>query len=166
MEKEMNSKTIKALKEFRDVMYNSLTEEEKKRVDEKEVKLGAKRISEMISDMHPVSRYCILKSVLNNCPRIVTDIANFSTFIDRSFDVFGAEKTARMFSGAIQEIAETLKEESSVSEKLKEMNGEPDKETEKEDEYDMPEEIKELLEFLNSKGWELEIKKLTEDEDD
>lgn len=168
MEEMMNLKAIKALKELRDAMYDSLTEEEKKEADEKEIEYGSERVAEMFYDMHPMAIACILKSVFEKNPKILVDINNFGNFIDKSFDIFGAEKTAKMISNAMSKIEDDLKEklekEFFVDKKLKEMNGElKEKEEPKEE---TPEELKDVIALLKSKGWDVRVEELDGEEND
>ena len=163
----MNLKAIKALKELRDAMYSSLTEEEKKEADKKEIEYGADRVAKMFHDMHPIAIGCILKSVLEKNPKILVDINNFGNFIDKSFDVFGAEKTAKMIAVAMSKIEDDLKkkleEDFFIDKKLKEMNGEPEEEPKNEE---IPEEVREVVDLLKSKGIRFEVGRLTVEEDD
>ena len=78
--KEMESNAMKALKELRDSVYESLSEEDKKRADEAEIEFGSKRVAEKFLDMHPVATACIIKSILENNPKIVQDISWFNNF--------------------------------------------------------------------------------------
>ena len=168
MEEMMNLKAIKALKELRDAMYGSLTEEEKKEADKKEIEYGADRVAEMFYDMHPMAIACILKSVFDKNPKILIDINNFGNFIDKSFDIFGAEKTAKMISSAMSKIEDDLKtkleKEFFVDKKLKEMNGEPEEKEEPKEET--PEELKDIIELIKSKGWDVRVEELNGEDDD
>ncbi len=168
MEEMMNLKAIKALKELRDAMYDSLTEEEKKEADEKEIEYGSERVAEMFYDMHPMAIACILKSVFEKNPKILVDINNFGNFIDKSFDIFGAEKTAKMISNAMSKIEDDLKEklekEFFVEKKLKEMNGKPEEKEEPKEEA--PEELKDVIALLKSKGWDVRVEELDGEEND
>lgn len=168
MDKTMNLKAIKALKELRNAMYDSLTEEEKKEADEKEIEYGANKVAEMFCEMHPMSVACILKSVIEKNPKILIDINNFGDFIDKSFDIFGAEKTAKMISVAMTKIEDDLKkkleEEFLVNRKLKEMNGEPEEKEEPKE--DTPDELHDIIKLLKAKGWDVELEKIEEVEDD
>lgn len=168
MNETMNLKAIKALKELRDAMYGSLTEEEKKEADEKEIEYGAERVAEMFCEMHPMSVACILKSVIEKNPKILIDINNFGDFIDKSFDVFGAEKTAKMISVAMTKVEDDLKkkleEEFLVDKKLKEMNGKP--EEKEEPKKEIPEELNGFIELIKSKGWDVRVETLNGEEDD
>lgn len=168
MEEMMNLKAIKALKELRDAMYESLTEEEKKEADEKEIEYGAERVAEMFCEMHPMAIACILKSILEKNPKIVTDINDFGNFLEKSYDVFGAEKTAKMISIAMTKVEsklkDKLKEEFLVDKKLKEMNGKP--EVKKEPKEDTPDELHDIIKLLKAKGWDVELEKIEEIEDD
>ncbi len=169
MDKTMNLKAIKALKELRDAMYDSLTEEEKKKVDEKEIEYGAEKVTEMFCEMHPMSVASILKSVIEQNPKTLIDINNFGDFIDKSFDVFGAEKTAKMISVAITKVEDDLKkkfeEEFLVNKKLKEMNGKPE-DSSPIIKYEKDDDLKDMVEFLKSKGWDVELETIGEDKDD
>ena len=168
MDEMMNLKAIKALKELRDAMYESLTEEEKKEANEKEIEYGSERVAEMFYEMHPMAIACILKSVTEKNPKILIDINNFGNFIEKAFDIFGAEKTAKMISSALFKIEGDLKKklekEFFVDKKLKEMNGEPEEKEEPKEET--PEELKDIIELIKSKGWDVRVEELNGEDND
>lgn len=168
MDEKINLKAIKALKEFRDAMYDGLSKDEQKRVDKKEIEYGAEAVARMFSKMHPISIACILRSVMDTNPKIITDIVDFGDFIDKSFDIFGAEKTAKMISLAMdmteEDLKKKLEEDIIIEKKLKEMNGEPEEKEEPKEET--PEEVKELIDLFKSGGFDVVIKEVKEKEDD
>ena len=166
--KEVELNAMKALKELRDSVYESLSEEDKKRADEAEIEFGSKRVAEKFLDMHPVATACIMKSVLENNPKIIQDISWFGDFIDKSYDVYGADKTAKIVAKAmvlvdkrIKEKLANFEEDIAIKNKLDEMNGKPEEKDE-----ELPEELVDFTELLKSKGFDVVVKRIGEEDDD
>ena len=109
MNKSSKENAIKALKEFRGALYDTLTEEEKKRVDKEEIEYGAEQVAEMFSEMQPISLCIIMKSVFEKDPRVIVEISKFGDFLDNAFDIFGAEKTASILAKAAKKSEHLIK---------------------------------------------------------
>ena len=169
----MESNAMKALKELRDSVYESLSEEDKKRADEAEIEFGSKRVAEKFLDMHPVATACIIKSILENNPKIVQDISWFGDFIDKSYDVYGAEKTAKIVAKAmilmekkIKEKIANFEEDIDIKNKLDEMNGKTEDSILVQSKNKLPEELVDFTELLKSKGFDVVVKRIGEEDDD
>ena len=167
-------KLMDALKDLRDSLYESLNENEKKEADEKEVEYGAEQIAKMLSEMKVPSAYCILASFMEKDPNIVLCVRGFCDFLEKSFDIFGAEKTAKMCNKAIPMIQNNLKNKVDKEmadfekEKLNEMNtGSKDKPAEEpKRKKTFEEEIAEIKEILKDKNVDIEVIGIEEVKDD
>ena len=167
-------KALNALKELRDSLYESLNEKEKERVDEREAKYGAEQIAKMVSKMEVPSAYCILASFMEKNPNIVLDVRQFCDFLEKSFDVFGAEKTAKMCAKSVLLIQNDLKDKvdkemaNFEKEKLNEMNnGSKDKSAEEpKRKKTFEEEIAEIKKLLKDKNVDIEVIGIEEVKDD
>ena len=78
------------------------------------------------------------------------------------FDVFGAEKVAKMIKASVPKLKENLKEKM-----VNEINELAKNENEKnEPEAEEPKEIEEIKKFLKDRGYDFEIMEMTEEDDD
>ena len=171
--KEVELNAMKALKELRDSVYESLSEEDKKRADEAEIEFGSKRVAEKFLDMHPLATAFIMKSVLENNPYIIKDISWFGDFIDKSYDMYGAEKTAKIVAKAmvfidkkIKEKLANFEEDIDIKNKLDEMNGKTEDSILVQSKDKLPEELVDFTELLKSKGFDVVVKRIGEEDDD
>lgn len=169
----MESNAMKALKELRDSVYESLSEEDKKRADEAEIEFGSKRVAEKFLDMHPVATACIMKSILENNPKIIQDISWFGDLIDKSYNVYGADKTAKIVAKAmvivdkrIKEKLANFEEDIDIKNKLDEMNGKTEDSILVQSKDKLPEELVDFTELLKSKGFDVVVKRIGEEDDD
>jgi hypothetical protein len=174
-EKNMEEKKVlDALRELRDSLYNSLSEDEKREADEREAEYGARQIADMVSKMEIPSAYCVLASFVEKNPKLVLDVRGFCDFLEKSFDVFGADKTAKMCAKAIPMIEKDLKKNVDKEmanferEKLNEMNTNSKNKTEEEPRRPktFEEEIAEIKELLKNKNVDIEVIGIEEVEGD
>lgn len=98
---KISEKEFNALKDLRNVVYESLSEEDKKKADKVEIENGGMRVAEMLSEMHPSSTAYILQSILEKNPMMIINVSEFGDVLERCFDVYGAEKTAKIVAKAI-----------------------------------------------------------------
>lgn len=105
---KISEKEFNALKDLRNVVYESLSEEDKKKADKIEIENGSMRIAEFISEMHPSSAAYIFQSILDKNPMMIINVSEFSDVLERLFDVYGAEKTAKIIAKAIDILDEKV----------------------------------------------------------
>jgi hypothetical protein len=105
---KIGEKEFNALKDLRNVVYESLSEEDKKKADRVEIENGGMRVAEMLSEMHPSSAAYILQSILEKNPMMIINVSEFSDVLERLFDVYGAEKAAKIVAKAIDILDEKV----------------------------------------------------------
>lgn len=120
---KISEKEFNALKELRNTLYESFSEEDKKKADKIEIENGGMRVAEMLSEMHPSSAAYILQSILEKNPMMIINVSEFGDFLERCFDMYGAEKTAKIVAKAIDILDKNVdcdNEEENNEDKLKE----------------------------------------------
>ena len=105
---KIGEKEFNALKDLRNALYESFSEEDKKTADKFEIENGGKKVAEMLSEMHPSSAAYILQSILQKNPMMIINVSEFSDLLERCFDVYGAEKTAKIIAKAIDILDEKV----------------------------------------------------------
>ena len=165
---------LTALKNLRNDLRNSMTEKEREEADELEIKNGTETLVKKLNKMETASLCLIADSLIEKNPKILTDVADYIDIIEKMHDVFGVDLTSKMFSGAMKEIkgiveirlnkeksCENKLAENGIESLLKEMNGDLEEPKEERAEK-MPEEIKELLDFLKNKDIEYSVVELND----
>lgn len=105
---KIGEKEFNALKDLRNALYESFSEEDKKKADKFEIENGGMKVAEMLSKMHPSSTAYIFQSILDKNPMMIIDVSEFSDVLERLFDVYGAEKTAKIIAKAIDILDEKV----------------------------------------------------------
>lgn len=142
---------------LRNMLRESLSEEEKVLMDKSEIEAGAEHIAKTLSKMHHSSIYCIICSMLEKNPDIILDVAKFVDELEGLYEVFGVDATAEMIHKSMPSVEDCLKKK--VEKELH------DKEEEKESETP-DEDIPDIVKFLKDNGIDFEIVELGEEKDD